>query len=177
MYLKKRPHNIDLILKLRKQRFKIKALFSDIDGVLTSGGMFYTEKGDEFKRFCVYDGMGMKLLQKYGVKVALITSEDKVLNKNRAEKLKLDGIVQGIWHKKEAAESFCKEWGISLQETAFIGDEINDLELLRNVGMPFCPANANSSVKKIPNIYQLSSAGGEGVVREVHDLVKKYYFI
>ena len=78
---------------------KIKIFLSDVDGVLTDGGMYYTENGDEFKKFSCYDGMGMKLLQKKGFKVGILTSEDRLINRNRAEKLSLDYDFHGIENK------------------------------------------------------------------------------
>jgi len=78
---------------------KIKIFFSDVDGVLTDGGMFYTESGDEFKKFNAHDGMGMKLLQEKGYKVGIITSEDRLINKNRAKKLCLNYDYHGVKNK------------------------------------------------------------------------------
>ena len=85
----------------------IKVFLSDVDGVLTDGGMYYTESGDEFKKFNCYDGMGMKLLQKMGYKVGIITSEDKRINRNRAKKLELDYDFHGITNKLEFIKEFC----------------------------------------------------------------------
>ncbi len=174
---KTKMKNLQRILQLHKQGFKLKSIFSDIDGVLTDGGMYYTEEGDEIKQFSVYDGMGLKLMQREGVKVALITSEDRKLNKRRYKKLKLDGLIQGVWEKKKEAKKLCKEWGIKLSDCAFIGDEINDKELLESVGLAFCPANARDEIKNIPGIIVLESYGGEGVHREIYDMLYNYNLI
>jgi N-acylneuraminate cytidylyltransferase len=144
----------------------IKIFLSDVDGVLTDAGMYYTENGDEFKKFCTYDGMGFQILQKTGVKVGLLTSEDKDLNRRRAKKLGLDFDFHGAKDKLQIVKDVCKKENISLSEVAYIGDDVNCFELLSNVSFPACPYNAVAKIKSIPGIIQLSKNGGEGVVRE-----------
>jgi N-acylneuraminate cytidylyltransferase len=145
----------------------IKLLLSDVDGVLTDAGMYYTEDGDELKKFNTYDGMGFQLLQKRGVKVGIITKEDRELNRRRAKKLGLDFHYHGVDNKLELVQKLCLELGIGLQEVAYIGDDVNDKELLEAVGLAACPANARNSIKAIPGIIRLSTAGGSGAVREL----------
>jgi len=145
---------------------KIKIFLSDVDGVLTDAGMYYTENGDEFKKFSTYDGMGFQLLQKTGVKVGLLTSEDKDLNRRRAKKLGLDFDFHGAKDKLQIVKDVCKKENISLSEVAYIGDDVNCFELLSNVSFAACPNNAVAKIKSIPGIIQLSKNGGEGVVRE-----------
>ena len=149
---------------------KIKIFFSDVDGVLTDGGMFYTESGDEFKKFNAQDGMGMKLLQEKGFKVGIITSEDRLINKNRAKKLCLDYDFHGVKNKLEYMLKFCKDENILLSEIAYIGDDVNCFDLLSNVGVCACPNNAIDMVKSIPNIIKLKSSGGYGAFREFSEL-------
>jgi N-acylneuraminate cytidylyltransferase len=144
----------------------IKIFLSDVDGVLTDAGMYYTENGDEFKKFCTYDGMGFQILQKTGVKVGLLTSEDKDLNRRRAKKLGLDFDFHGAKDKLQIVKDVCKKENISLSEVAYIGDDVNCFELLSNVSFAACPNNAVAKIKSIPGIIQLSKNGGEGVVRE-----------
>ncbi|MBX2965963.1 MAG: acylneuraminate cytidylyltransferase [Cyclobacteriaceae bacterium] len=153
---------------------QIKIVLSDIDGVLTDAGMYYSENGDELKKFSTYDGMGFKLLQQSGLKTGLITQEDRQLNKRRAEKLKLDFLYQGIDNKLAIAKEICQQENISLNEVAYIGDDINDFELLSHVGVAACPANAASKIKSIPGIVQLSTAGGSGVFREFAEFILKH---
>ena len=160
------------VLDQKKQDFsKIKIFLSDVDGVLTDAGMYYTEGGDEFKKFCTYDGMGMKLLQKSGIKVGILTSEDKQLNRRRAQKLKLDFDFHGAKDKSQIVKDLCKSENITLNEVSYIGDDVNCFELLSNVGIAACPENAMKKIKSIPNIIQLSKKGGEGVVRELVELI------
>ena len=151
----------------------IKIFLSDVDGVLTDGGMYYTESGDEFKIFNCYDGMGMKLLQEKGYKVGIITSEDKQINRNRARKLKLDFDFHGIKDKLKFMQEFCINENLKLSEIAYIGDDINCFDLLSNVGVCACPKNAVSKIKNIPNIKLLNSSGGNGAFREFAEIYLK----
>ena len=151
----------------------IKIFLSDVDGVLTDGGMYYTESGDEFKKFNCYDGMGMKLLQEKGYKVGIITSEDKQINRNRARKLKLDFDFHGIKDKLKFMQEFCINENFKLSEIAYIGDDINCFDLLSNVGICACPKNAVSKIKNIPNIKLLNSSGGNGAFREFAEIYLK----
>ncbi len=145
----------------------IRLFLSDVDGVLTDAGMYYTENGDEIKKFHTYDGMGFKLLQQQGVKVGILTKEDRELNRRRAKKLKLDYDFHGVDQKLELVQNLCQEMGITLKEVAYIGDDINDVELLRAAGIAACPQNARPEVKKIPGIILLKTPGGSGAVREL----------
>lgn len=160
------------ILKDKTPDFsKIKIFLSDVDGVLTDAGMFYTENGDEFKKFCTYDGMGFQLLQKTGIKVGILTTEDRELNRRRAKKLGLDFDFHGAKDKLQIVKDLCEKENISLDEIAYIGDDVNCFELLSNAGVSACPMNAVSKIKSIPNIIQLQRNGGDGVVREFVELI------
>jgi YrbI family 3-deoxy-D-manno-octulosonate 8-phosphate phosphatase len=151
--------------------FKIKIFLSDVDGVLTDGGMYYTENGDEFKKYSVYDGMGFQLLQKTGVKVGIVTTEDKQMNRRRSNKLGLDYDFHGVKDKLQLIKDLCKQENIFLENIAYIGDDVNCFDLLSNVGVAACPKNAMKKIKSIPNIIQLRKNGGEGVVREFIELI------
>ena len=148
----------------------IKLVISDVDGVLTDAGMYYSEAGDELKKFNTRDGMGFKILKEKGIKTALITTENTQVVERRAKKLKVDFLIQGCWNKSEEAEIICKKLGITLNEVAFIGDDINDLELLKSVGFSACPVDAGDAVKEVAD-YVCKSSGGEGCFREVVDII------
>ena len=150
---------------------KIKLFLTDVDGVMTDAGMYYTESGDEFKKFNTHDGMGMKLIQQAGVKTGIITTENTKMVERRAAKLKVDYLYQGIYPKVNAALEICEKEGISIQEVAYIGDDVNCLELLSIVGLAACPANALPKIKAIPGIIQLQKSGGEGAVREFIEII------
>ena len=162
---------------------KIKLFLTDVDGCLTDGGMYYGASGEEMKRFCVYDGMGMVLLRKAGIKCGILTSETTEIVARRAKKLKLDylfmgvgsQVKQGVKTKLQTCLDICAELGIGLDEVCYVGDDINDIDLLEAVanagGLAACPANAMPSVKSLPNITILSHKGGDGAIRELCDKI------
>jgi YrbI family 3-deoxy-D-manno-octulosonate 8-phosphate phosphatase len=151
----------------------IKVFLSDVDGVLTDAGMYYTESGDEFKKFNTHDGMGFNLIQKAGIKIGIVTTENTKMVERRAAKLKMDYLYQGkgFGGKLESALDICKKEGITIKEVAYIGDDVNCIELLKAVGVAACPANATKKVKAIEGIIHLQKNGGEGVVREFIDMI------
>lgn len=160
----------------------IKLFLTDVDGCLTDGGMYYTAEGDVMKRFCVYDGMGMVLLRQEGIACGILTSEISPIVQARAEKLHLDHLYMGVGSKVrpgcltklQAAQQICEKMGITMEQVCYVGDDVNDLDLLKAVGMPCCPPNARPEIKAIPNIRVLRTAGGQGVIREVCDILLSY---
>ncbi|MDD2448207.1 MAG: HAD hydrolase family protein [Sulfurimonas sp.] len=161
-----------VLFKYVKER-NIKLFLSDVDGTLTDAGMYYGENGEELKKFNTHDGKGFELLRKAGIKTGIITSEETKIVENRAKKLKVDYLYQGLEHKGklEAVKEICKQEGILLEEVAYIGDDINCKELLEIVGVCACPKNAIPIIKSIPNIIELSLKGGDGAVREFVDII------
>lgn len=157
------------VLSKRQEKQKsVKLFLCDVDGTLTDGGMYYSESGDEMKKFNTRDGMGFQLLREAGIKTGIITSEDTKIVENRAKKLKVDYLYQGKQNggKLDIANEICKRLGITLDEVAYIGDDVNCSELLVAVGMKACPADACEEVKAIPGIRVMTKKGGEGCVRE-----------
>lgn len=159
------------VLSKRSKAKKIKLFLTDVDGVLTDGGMYYSEKGDELKKFNTRDGMAFQMLREAGIKTGIITSEDTSIVSNRAKKLKVDYLCQGKRDggKLSAAEEICQKEGISLKEVAYIGDDINCFDILSSVGLAACPADACDKIKSIPGIIVLTRNGGAGCVREAVD--------
>ncbi len=153
----------------------IKLFLSDVDGCMTDGGMYYSDKGDEMKRFCVYDGMGMVQLRKAGIPCGILTSETSDIVARRARRLNLEYLCMGVGRqvddvkrtKLEAAQDICDQMGITLEDVCFVGDDINDIDLLAAVGTPVCPANARPEVKAIKGIIVLEQYGGNGAIREI----------
>lgn len=143
-----------------------KMLLTDCDGCLTDGGMYYSEKGDELKKFNTKDGMGFALLQKKGIITGIITGEDVELNKRRVEKLNLDVYEPGCKDKVAVIKRLCDQYNIKLKEVVYIGDDINDLEVLKMVGYGCTPADAVPAVRAVAK-YVTTAKGGEGVIREV----------
>lgn len=164
-----------LLKKKNKETFNnlfsnIKMFLTDCDGCLTDGGMYYSEKGDELKKFNTRDGMGFSLLKSKGIITGIITSEDVNLNKRRAEKLKLDVIEQGIKNKLDVIKRLSQDYSIPLSNIAYVGDDINDLEVIKAVGFGCCPNNAVDEVKSVSS-FVAKSNGGNGVIREIADFI------
>lgn len=159
------------IEKTTNHNFKI--IFSDVDGVLTDGSMYYTENGDELKRFSTYDGVGFSLFAKKGLKTGLITSELTKIVDNRAKKMKLDYCIQNVHGigKLKACQDICNTLNIDIKEVIYIGDDVNCIELLKKVGFAACPSNAVKEVKEIQGISILNKTGGNGVIRELFDKI------
>ncbi|MBR6018181.1 MAG: HAD hydrolase family protein [Paludibacteraceae bacterium] len=155
----------------------IKLFLTDVDGCLTDGGLYYSGEGHVMKRFCTYDGMGMVRVQEAGIPCGILTSETCDIVKVRAEMLNLRYLYLGVGSrlcpdrptKLKAAEQICREMGITLQEVCFVGDDVNDIDLLRAVGHPCCPPTARPEVRAIPGIRILNTPGGQGAIREVCD--------
>ncbi len=148
----------------------IKIFISDVDGVLTDSGMYYSEKGDELKKFNTRDGVAFEMLKRKGILTAIITSEKTRLVKNRAEKLKIDILCQGVKDKLAKINEISFKYNIKPSEIAFIGDDINDTEVLKFVGISACPKDAIEQNLSIVN-FVCSKNGGEGCVREFADYI------
>ena len=145
---------------------EIKLFLTDCDGCLTDGGMYYSEKGDELKKFNTRDGMGFSLLRQKGIITGIITSENVELNRRRAAKLKLDILESGCKDKLSVIKSICNERGLELNNVCYIGDDINDIDVIKAVGFGCCPSDAIQEVKDVAQ-YITNASGGNGVIREV----------
>lgn len=148
----------------------IKMFLTDCDGCLTDGGMYYSENGDELKKFNVKDGMGLQLLKERGIVVGIITGEERSLNQRRADKLQLDEIYQNVKDKVAVIQKLCEKYNITPEEVAYVGDDINDLEAIRYVGFGCCVKDAHKEVKKYAD-YIAERNGGCGAVREIIDRI------
>lgn len=145
---------------------EIKFLALDVDGVMTDGGMFYTDSGEEIKRFDTKDGRGIIELQKSGVQVGLISSgfRSEIID-GRAKTLGIDKVYVGTEPKLEILKDWCEELNINLHEVAYIGDDVNDREIINTVGFSGCPADGMNTIKKIVDVV-LTRNGGQGCIRE-----------
>lgn len=155
---------------LIKKASQIKALFFDVDGVLTDGRIIYDDTGKEIKHFNVKDGYIISHLKKAGILVGIITGRDSKVVSNRAAELKLDFCHQGITDKHSVFEKLVDFYKLKKKQVAYVGDDINDLRTLSACGLSSCPADALRYVKsRVDMITEVK--GGQGVVREVADLI------
>lgn len=149
---------------------RVRLFATDVDGVLTDAGMYYSESGDEWKKFNTRDGMGIKLLQKAGLITAIVTQERTRLVARRAEKLAIPELHQGVMDKLSVMKDMAMRHGITLQQIAYIGDDVNDIEALKAVGVSAAPADGLPQVLKVVD-YVCQKNGGEGAVRELVELI------
>ena len=146
---------------------KIQFIFLDVDGVLTEGGMHYTESGDEFKRFDTKDGMGIKLAMKGGYRFGIISSGvNRSIIEHRAQMFGISHVYVGTAPKLGVAKEWLESLGLNWAHCAYIGDDVNDLEMIKHVGIAACPADATDAVKQVADLV-LQSKGGHGCVREL----------
>nr|WP_324257846.1 HAD hydrolase family protein [Cellvibrio fontiphilus] len=157
-------------LELRERAAQIKLLLLDVDGVLTDGRLFFNNSGDEFKAFNTLDGQGIKVLQKTGVKVGIITGRTSDLVARRARDLGIGILVQGREDKWEALQEILQEHSYALHEIAFMGDDWPDLAVMTRIGLALTVANAHFSVAERAH-WQSQERGGEGAVRAACDLL------
>ena len=155
---------------LKKKCQKIKLIITDVDGVLTDGGMFYSEKGEALKKFNTRDGMAVELLREREISVIFITRENSKIVLNRTKKLKIKETFLGIKKKELLLPKICKKFKIKEEEVAYNGDDVNDLNILKKVGFSITPKDGISIIKKNSD-YVCKSKGGEGVLREVADMI------
>jgi 3-deoxy-D-manno-octulosonate 8-phosphate phosphatase (KDO 8-P phosphatase) len=147
-----------------------KLVLTDIDGVWTDGGMYYDQTGNEWKKFHTYDSAGVLFCHQNNIPVGIITGEETEIVKRRAEKLNVDFLFQGVKNKLDIAIKLSEELKIALDEIAYIGDDLNDIELLKRVGISATPSNAPLYIQKMVT-FTTTKSGGEGAFR---DLLKKY---
>jgi len=151
----------------------IKLVITDIDGVWTDGGMYYDDQGNEWKKFNTSDSAGVIFLRLLDIQLAIITGEHTEIVRRRAEKLKINKLYMGVQDKLNVARRLCSELKISLaDEVAYIGDDMNDIPLLRNAAISATPANAPKYVQKHADMI-MSKKGGEGVFREFVEYILK----
>ena len=158
-------------LHLKEKLEKIKVVLTDNDGVLTDTGVYYSTKGEEFKRFSIRDGMGVERLRKYaGVETIIITGEESGSVRTRAEKLKIKEYYLGVKKKEELLSEIMRKNNVTPEEIAFVGDDSNDFELMKLVGFKATPADGMSFIKELVD-YVCENKGGNGAFREVAELI------
>lgn len=150
---------------------KIRLVLTDNDGVLTDTGVYYSEKGEELKRFSIRDGMGVvRLRDLLNIETGIITGELSGSVKMRAEKLKIKELHLGVKDKVKVLTEILFTNDLSYDEVAFIGDDVNDIEIIKSVGFSASPSDAIEEVKSIVD-YVCKNKGGHGAFREFAELI------
>ena len=158
-------------LHLKKKLEIIKVVLTDNDGVLTDTGVYFSVKGEEFKRFSIRDGMGVERMRKYaGVETIIITGEESGSVRTRAEKLKIKEYYLGVKKKEELLPEIMRRNNVTPEEIAFIGDDSNDVEIMKLVGFRATPSDGMSFIKELAD-YVCENKGGNGAFREVTELI------
>lgn len=148
----------------------IRLMLCDVDGVLTNGDIFISGEGESFKQFNVKDGVAVALLKKHGVKTGVLSGKKSPALTKRCEQVGLDIVVTGVHNKIAALKSICEQLSLSVEQVAYIGDDVIDLEVMRTVALTFAPADSHTLVKKVADKITTSS-GGCGVAREAAELL------
>ena len=156
--------------KIIRKCEKIKVILTDVDGVLTDGGMYYSAKGDILKKFHARDGMGVNILLRNKIPTIIVTKEKNMIIKKWAKKMNVNLVLDGIMKKELVVDKICKKFKINSDEIAFVGDDVNDLELMKKCGFSATPYDG---IKKAISIsdYHCKTKGGNGAFREVVDLI------
>jgi 3-deoxy-D-manno-octulosonate 8-phosphate phosphatase (KDO 8-P phosphatase) len=149
---------------------RVRLLVMDVDGVLTDGRMFLSERGDELKAFHSRDGVAVALAMRAGLHTAIVTGERATVAKARGEKLGVEAIVLGARRKGETLEDLAVRFGVSAAETAFIGDDLLDVPALQRAGLAVAVADAVAEARRAAHVV-LQRAGGRGAVRECVELI------
>lgn len=158
-------------MKMKNESLKkIKLVISDVDGVLTDGGMYYSARGDIQKKFHARDGMGISILKRNNIPTVIITKEKNQIVKKWASKMSVDRLFDGVKKKEILVPKLCKLYNLKEENIAYIGDDVNDIGIMEKIGLSISPKDANLEVRKIAN-HVTKSKGGEGVLREVCDLI------
>ncbi|MBT8379804.1 MAG: HAD-IIIA family hydrolase [Ignavibacteria bacterium] len=158
-------------ISLKEKLEKIKVVITDNDGVLTDTGVYYSEKGEELKRFSIRDGMGVERLRKQaGIETIIITGEKSGSVKARARKLQIEEYYLGVKNKLDLLDEILKRNEINEENIAFIGDDVNDLQIMERVGFKATPADGTIFIKKIAD-YICENKSGNGAFREVAELI------
>lgn len=149
---------------------RIRLVLTDCDGVLTDGGVYYSERGEEMKRFNIRDGMGVMRLRERGIATGIVTGEVSPSVRTRAAKLQIEELHLGIKDKPACLRSILARTGLTAEEVAFIGDDTNDVEILGLVGFPACPGDATSFARAVAD-FHCQTPGGHGCFRELAEFI------
>jgi len=175
------PGNNNRVKKLTEAEItrrakKIRLVLTDVDGVLTDTGVYYSANGEEMKRFSIRDGMGMDRLRDAGVGTAMLTREDSPRVAARSKKLELPFYFPGIYDKLAFLPDVMRITGFALNELAYMGDDVNDIEIMQDIakeGLTACPGDAMPEAVKVAH-YKAKAPGGNGAFRDFAELILRH---
>ena len=156
--------------EVRARARRIRLLAMDVDGVLTDGGMYYGENGEELKKFNTRDGQGVALVHEAGIKTAILTREVTSIVERRAAKMRVGDVRVGVLDKLTELRRIADSHGLTLEEVAYIGDDVHDYEVLCHVGLAVAVRDATRLPRSVAH-YVTDAKGGEGAVRELCELI------
>lgn len=156
--------------ELRKIAKNIKLVAFDVDGVMTDGSLTFLEDGREIKTYNAKDGLGVVMLSKAGIVTSIITARDNNVVKLRAGQIDIKELYMGQKNKVLALRELCEKYNLKTDEVAYMGDDLPDICVLREVGLACCPNDAVVEVKDVCN-FITSKKGGRGAVRELCDFI------
>ncbi len=160
-----------VVFSVQERARHIRLVLTDCDGVLTDGSVYYSARGEEMKRFFIRDGMGVERLRVQAkITTGIVTGELSESVRRRAEKLKIEELHLGCKHKLPVVQSIAKRLGLSEKQVAYIGDDVNDLEVLTWAGLSACPRDAEPAVKNVVNVV-CTHSGGRGAFRELAEII------
>ena len=149
---------------------RIKVVITDVDGVLTDGGMYFSEKGESLKKFNTRDGIAIELLHKFSIKSIFLTGENSKIVKARASKVRVDECYVNIKRKEVILSKICKKFNVKPDNIAYIGDDINDIKIMKLVGFSGCTSDSTKEAKSVSD-FICKTKGGQGALREFVDLI------
>ena len=163
-------HLADYPADIRERAARVRLACFDVDGTLTDGRLWLDAEGRELKAFDIHDGMGLRLLEEHGVRVALVTARHSAVAEARGRELRLTEVHIGVKDKRALLESLCAKYGLTPAETAMMGDDLVDLAAMGIAGLAVAPANAHAWVKERVH-WRTRAGGGQGAARELCDLI------
>mgnify|MGYP003683710435 CR=1 FL=1 len=157
-------------LKLKQKLINVRLVLTDVDGVLTDGGMYYSEKGESLKKFNTRDGMGFELLLKNNIKTVMITRENSKIALVRGKKIKSALTIINCRQKELELPKICRRFNLKPEQIAYLGDDVNDAAIMKKVLVSFSPSDGHYTIKQLAD-FVCETKGGDGVFREVADMI------
>jgi len=161
---------MNLSSKIKQKCKNIQLVIVDVDGVLTDGGRYYSKDGEMLKKFHTRDGMGVNILLRNKIKTVILTKEKSPITRKWAKEMNIFKVFDGFIKKEQALNKICKKFNVTLKNIAYIGDDVNDIQVLKKVGLSAVPNDAVMQARKVAH-YTCKTKGGKGCFRELVDII------